>query len=129
MDIYIPKSVPTGLYQGTILIQENGATTYQIPVELSVRSFTLPDVSNAKAMLYTSYENINKRYLGEPYPDPSSPNFAASRLIRDRHFLIAHRHRISLIDNANADLAPELDQPPQEWLPRLDGSLFTAVNG
>ncbi|MFQ5605980.1 MAG: glycoside hydrolase domain-containing protein [bacterium] len=134
VDIYIPKTAPSGLYQGTVTIRENGSTTHEIPVELSVRNFTLPDVPNAKTMLFLGYEDINQRYLGEEYPDEGSANDANSRLIRDRHFLLAHRHRISLIDGNARSMAWDndgnpLDQPHPQWLPRLDGSLFTAANG
>lgn len=133
VDIYIPKTVPAGLYTGTVRIQENGSTTYEIPVELQVRNFTLPDVSSAKTMLFLGYEDINIRYRGEEYPEEGSANDAASRLIRDRHFQLAHRHKISLIDGNERSIAGEnwtqQDRPHPQWLPRLDGSLFTAING
>ena len=98
VDIYLPKSTPHGLYRGTVTIRENGSPTHQIPVELMVRSFTLPDEPHAKTMLFMGYEDVNARYLGIEYPDGGSPQDKASRLIRDRHFQLAHRHRISLID-------------------------------
>ncbi len=125
VDIYIPASALAGVYQGTVTVSENGATDHQIPVELTVRNFTLPDTPTAKTMLYIGYEDINLRYLGEEYPDAEH----VVRLLRDRHFMIAHRHRLSLID-ANDGLEDwSLDQPRPDWIPRLDGSLFTAAHG
>lgn len=47
VDIYIPKDAPAGLYTGQVRIQENGSTTHEVPVELRVRDFTLPDVPSA----------------------------------------------------------------------------------
>ena len=134
VDIYIPPSMPPGRYNGTVTIRENGTTLHQIPVELSVRGFTLPDVSHAKTMLFMGYEDINARYLDVDYPDEGSAQDNASRLIRDRHFQLAHRHRISLIDGNERsidwdDNGIPLDRPHPQWLPRLDGSLFTAANG
>lgn len=134
VDIYIPKSAPPGTYRGTVTIRENGSPTHQIPVELTVHAFTLPDVPHAKTMLYVGYEDINDRYLGIEEPEEGSADDNASHLIRDRHFQLAHRHRISLIDGGERSIASNnegdlLDRPHPEWLPRLDGSLFTAANG
>ncbi len=98
--------------------------THQVPVELRVRDFTLPDLPSSKTMLALGYEDINQRYFGDPYRDTGSSNGELSRLVRDRHALVAHRHRISLIGSE-----VETDQPASEWIPRLDGSLFTAANG
>lgn len=134
VDIYIPKSVPSGVYQGTVTIQENGSTSHKISVELSVRDFMLPDVPNTKTMVYLGYEDVNIRYLGEEYPEEGSANDNDSKLIRDRHFQLAHHHRISLIDGNERTISWDSqgvprDQPHPQWLPRLDGSLFTAADG
>ena len=43
VDMYIPKTSPSGIYQGTVAILENGAVTRSIPVVLTVQPFTLPD--------------------------------------------------------------------------------------
>ena len=134
VDIYIPKSAPSGIYMGTVSLWENGTSAGQIPVELSVRDFTLPDLPGAKTMLFLGYEDINSRYLSEVYPVEGSANDLNSRLIRDRHFLLARRHCISLIDGNERSIAQDnlgnpLDRPHPQWLPRLDGSLFTAANG
>jgi len=131
VDIYIPKDIQTGLYSGAVTVSENGTVTYQIPVELTVRDFTLPDVPNAKTMVYLGYEDINVRYLDEQDPETGTENASASKLIRDRHFLLAHRHRLSLIEwyEQETGWQWELDQPRAEYIPRLDGSLFTAAHG
>ncbi len=129
VDIHIPKNAPSGLYTGSVVICEQAKITHEIPVELTVRKFALPDVPNAKTMLVLGYEDINMRYLGEEYPSSGTSNDADSKIIRDRHFLMAHRHRISLIDSNDGSGDWQSDQPRPEWIPRLDGTLFTAVNG
>ena len=134
VDIYIPKTAPPGIYRGTFTIQENGSTTHEVPVELAVRGFTLPDQPHAQTMLFVGYEDLNARYLDEEYPEEGTANDNAARLIRDRHFQLAHRHRISLIDGSDRSVAADndgnlLDRPHAQWLPRLDGSLFTVANG
>ncbi len=123
-DIFIPKSSPPGLYTGHIDISSTENSTIQIPVELTVRNFTLPDKPSLKTMLVLGYEDINQRYLGEQYPSEAS-KLDMSRQILDKHFQLAHRHRISLIA-AEPDAQ---DQPNPNWLPRFSGKLFTASKG
>jgi len=107
--------MPTGFFLGTLTVRERGRATPRVPVRLEVRDFALPDLPSARTMLYYSAENINRRYLGEAYPsDPALLELA--HLIQDRHFLVAHRHRIALIDNG---YGPG-DHPPDEWLDRLE---------
>jgi len=123
-DIYIPKSAPPGEYTGTISITENGVLTWEIPIQLHVHDFILPDLSNARTMLYFSFESINDRYLGEPYPVPSTAVYTRSTQLADRHFQLAHRHKISLIDS----YIP-VEQMDEAWLARLNGELFTPERG
>ncbi|MDP3980306.1 MAG: DUF6067 family protein, partial [Chlamydiota bacterium] len=122
VDIYIPKNIPSGLYTGNIVVQEQGQTLYTIPVELNVRNFSLPDVPNAKTMLYLG-DDTASRYVGEPAiwtPEGQSLH----DLIRNRHFQMAHRHKIALIDSDYNDN----DRPSDPWIPRLSGALFTPQN-
>jgi len=127
-DIFVPKDAPAGDYSGTLQIVESGGEVRTILVELEVLNFVLPDEPNSKTMLYLGYMDTNLRYLGEAYPQ-GAYNKALSEKIRDRHFLIARRHKISLIDsNRGSDAWPH-DAPRPAWNSRLDGSLFTAENG
>jgi len=124
VDIYIPKDIPVGLYTGTVAIAEDGIVDYQVPVELTVRSFSLPELPSARTMLFISTENINHRYLGESYPDQGTALYQQSLEIADRHFQVAHRHRISLIDGYQSP-----DRMDEAWTDRLSGDLFTPANG
>lgn len=128
VDIYIPKEAPAGLYSGSLEVKTR-LDSYEIPVQLKVRNFTLPDIPTSQTMVYVGYDDVNLRYLGTEHPLPDSPEAKQSQLILDRHFMLAHRHRISLIgagefadDETNA-------APASGWLPRLDGSLFLHQNG
>ena len=126
-DIYIPKSTPAGIYNGTISIMEDGIVTWEAPISLQVRDFTLPDLPSARTMLYYSQENINDRYLGEEYPEPGSLAYAQGLELTDRHFQLAHRHKISLV--GNPDGYTPIEEMDQAWLPRLTGELFTPERG
>ena len=125
-DIYIPKTAPTGIYTGTVAITEGGTLTWQIPIRLRVRNFTLPDLPNARTMLVFSSENINDRYLGEDnaYPEPGTAVYTQSLELADRHFQLAHRHKISLIDGFD-----DTEQMDETWISRLNGELFTPARG
>lgn len=126
-DIYIPKNIPPGSYTGTVTISVGGAVTNTVPLQLQVNNFSLPDTPTAKTMLvYTPYE-VNERYFGVGYINPLGTQGPQSILIRDRHFMLAHRHKISLIDTNYEAVG---DAPASyEWTSRLDGSLFTSAKG
>jgi len=126
VDVYIPKTSPAGIYQGTVTITENKFATKQVPVQVQVRNFTLPDIPRAKTMLYLGFEDINRRYTGVFWPESGSPEDVTSKLVRDRHFLLAHRHRISLIDGNDGNW--NQDSPQPEWIPRFNGTLFSTAN-
>ncbi|MEK7672879.1 MAG: glycoside hydrolase domain-containing protein [Patescibacteria group bacterium] len=123
VDIYIPKNKPAGTYNGTIEISQNNKVVSTIPVELKVYDFTLPDMPNSKTMLSLGYGDINQRYMGEKWPNDTD-SLAKIKEIRDEHFKLAHRHKISLVDNDSLN-----DKPADQWLDRLSGDLFTAANG
>lgn len=127
-DIFIPKNAPAGQYTGTQIIRENNGVEHRVPITLEVKNFTLPDVPNSKTMLFLGYSDVNRRYLGEAYPS-NSTNISRSTAIRDKHFLVAHRHKISLIDTNDGAGAWSQDAPRPDWQPRLSGQLFTAANG
>lgn len=130
VDVYIPKSAAPGLYQGTVVVQENGVLLQSIPVQLKVYNFTLPDTPNSKTMVDFGSANINQRFLGSSWVNPTSAAGAKASLLRDRYVMLAHRHRISLIgDNSLDDCNSTADQPCPDWVPRLNGSLFTPSHG
>ncbi len=127
IDIFIPKTAPAGAYTGAVVLQEHGQTTLTIPVRLSVRNFALPDVPTTKTMLSLGYATVNERYLGIANPMPEYN--ATVTAIRNRHFQMAHRHKIALIDDDSSPNSWPNDSPRPEWIPRLNGSLFTSAQG
>jgi len=64
------------------------------------------------------------RHLGESWPNQPG-QLATSLLVTNRFFQMAHRHKLSLIAIEGATGY----SPGAEWIPRLNGSLFTAANG
>jgi len=127
-DITIPRDTAVGTYRGELTVLEAGTETHRIPLELDVWNLTLPDETQSKTMVVLGYGDINLRYLGDAWPNESEYG-DRGRAIRDRHFMMAHRHRIELIDSNVGPGVWNEDAPRPEWLPRLDGTLFTAENG
>lgn len=129
-DVYIPHGTAAGVYAGTLTVKQGGATLRNVPVELRVYDFALPDVPTAKTMLYFSASNVNRRHLGTAWADPATLEGTRARLLRDRHHQLAHRHRISLIgEDPSSDCGSTADRPCPESAARLDGTVFTAARG
>ena len=126
VDIYVPSSVPAGIYSGTIVVNADEMAARSIPVELEVMPFSLPDEPSLKTMLVISpAEDMAKRYVGVEYPsDPD--DLVVMKHVTDLHYQMAHRHRIELIEDADDNIN---DQPQADMLPRFNGELFTAENG
>lgn len=124
-DIYVPHAMTPGVYRGVVSIRARDMQTRDIPVQLLVTDWTLPELPSAKTMLYISQEDINERYIGRPYLDDAPVDvIQRSKKIIDRHFQMAHRHRISLIHEHTP-----LEEMDSLWQSRLDGSLFTPEFG
>jgi hypothetical protein len=123
-DIYIPKTAAPGNYVGTVTVTKDGATYCEIPITLTVRDFALPDVPNAKTMVFVDSETIGDRYLGEMYPDPGTEKYSGLIDLTNLHFQLAHRHKISLIDTP-----VPIEQMGEAWVSRLNGTLFTTAKG
>jgi hypothetical protein len=127
-DVYVPKTATPGVYHGMVTISENGATTQQIPVQLTVLPFALPDVPAAKTMLYYTQANIVRRLTGTTWVQPGSPESVKAQQAIDGMFQMAHRHKISLIGDDDS-ASSKLDVPSKPWVDRLNGNLFTAARG
>ncbi len=128
-DIYLPRGATAGLYTGAVTVVVNQQYTSTVPVSLRVLDFALPDVPSARTMVVLGFSDVNLRYVGEEYPDGDSANGRSAAQVRQRHFQLAHRHKLSLIDsNEDSDSWP-YDRPRPYWEPVLNGALFSATNG
>ena len=127
VDVYIPRTAAPGLYRGDVIVTQRGKETHRLPVELTVHDFALPDVPAARSMIFLG-DDSTLRYLGEGAGEQAWKG-AAFDTLRDKHFLLAHRHKLSLIDSDPGVSKWGQDAPRAAWLPRLDGSLFSARRG
>ena len=128
-DIYIPKDSAPGIYTGEVLVRVGGAVAYRVPVRLEVLNFALPDMPSSKTMVSTSYHDVAKRYTGVEYPNVGTEEDRLTKVVMRRQMLLAHRHKVSIIDdNSGAEAWPH-DQPRPYWRPALSGQLFTERYG
>ncbi|MFB3785695.1 MAG: hypothetical protein ACE15F_04930 [bacterium] len=119
LDVFVPKTIPAGLYQGTITIQGKAGDTFfhhAVPLELQVMDFTLPDD-------YHFIPSLNT--YGQPFRD-------ASRTME--YFQTAHRHRCLCESfNPKPPFQGRGEQVKIDWMaydetlsPFLDGTAFTS---
>ncbi len=106
IDVYTGKGLPAGIYDGAVRLRA-GDSFRDIPVELELFDFELPDENSMSAMLYFEPEQLDLYQRGG---------------IEDRFHRFAHRNRVELV---YAYDAPSV----QASMDRFDGSAFTAAAG
>ena len=127
-DVYIPRNIPSGTYQGSVSIRENGNATHTVPITLDVQPFTLPDNPSAKTMVNLDTTDIEWRYVtgAGGYANWQSSDGKRIAAITDRYYQLFHRHKLSLIGENEC---PANDKPCDTSLPRLTGTLYTGNFG
>jgi len=110
-DIYVKKSLPAGIYTGTITVTVGGSPVATVPLTLEVLNFTLPDENHYQSMVFYSGDGIRPRYgLTTSTQWPMLLEFNK----------MAHRHRLDLIGEGSGG---EIDNMPGV----LSGSAYTAA--
>ena len=95
IEIYTAKDLPAGMYDGSITVSADGETR-EVPVELEIFDFTLPDANSMHAMLY--YESGQPdRYHGTGGTNSLDPAYQR----------IAHRNRVEFVTTYNETKAAE----------------------
>jgi hypothetical protein len=126
VDIYIPKNSAPGKYTGKLTVLEGKTVTKEIPVELTVRNFSLPDEPSAKTMLFFSLSDVGRRMTGVKFVDIGTKEFAVAEKAGIAALQIAHRHKISLLTDWGAQ---DKDEPSATLASALTGKLFTPERG
>jgi hypothetical protein len=106
IEIYTARDLPAGVYAGTIAVNTDGKTT-NIPVELELFDFTLPDDASMRAMVY--YES-------------SQPELYQGRNLDNRYYRFAHRQRIELVQGYSIAAV-------KASMGRFRGGDYTKANG
>lgn len=124
-DIYIPKDAPDGLYTGILTVSLNNQSVKQIPVRLTVRKFSLPDVPSAKTMLVVD-NSVGYRASGVRFPDVGDPNYTINQQVLGNAWKIAHRHKISVVTD---QYVYPINHPSDLAISALNGTLFGSKSG
>jgi len=59
------KTAASGLYTGTVKVSFSNGQIIELPVQLTVRNFVLPETPSSKTMVFLGYKDIAKRYTGK----------------------------------------------------------------
>ena len=106
IEIYLGRDLPAGIYHGHLNVSADG-TAIDVPVELELFDFTLPDVNSLPAMVYY---------------DRAQPALYHGRDLDAVYHRFAHRHRIELVHEYGCDAA-------NAAMSRLRGEDFTPERG
>jgi hypothetical protein len=107
IEVYIDRKQPAGIYKGFLTVTDAGKSRAQLPVELQVYDFTLPDENALTVMAYFQPEQV-LLYHGV---DLSSA-----------YHRFAHRHRVEFA----TEESPESFRNARS---RFDGSAYSAAQG
>lgn len=105
-EVYTPRDLPAGIYRGTVTINVGDQAT-QLPVELQVYDFTLPDQNTMMSMLFFQSGQVVK-YQGAN--------------LDDRYHRFAHRHRVELVNAYSPEAV-------RRNIGRFNGQDFTKEKG
>lgn len=119
VDLYIPKSAPPGLYNGTMAITEEGILRFLVPVSLRVYGFTLSDTTHIPNTGYLQdYDVASRHRLPLAYETTTYHNMVK------RYMAFGKRHRL------NIQRGWQTPQNHWAFLKEIyTGSYFTPVNG
>jgi hypothetical protein len=106
IEVYTPRDLPAGRYDGVITVTADGAA-HRLPLELEVFGFALPDANSLDVMVY--YE-------------PSQPELYHGRSLDPVYHRFAHRFRLELV-HAYDEAAVRARRG------RFDGTDFTPAAG
>src|SRR5215813_3319538 len=106
IEIYTARDLPAGVYTGKVTVNTDGKTT-NIPVELELFDFTLPDENSMSAMVY--YER-------------AQPELYQGRNLDAEYHRFAHRQRIELVHGYSIPAV-------KDAMGRFNGQDFTRAHG
>jgi hypothetical protein len=121
-DIYLGKTLASGLYTGTITVKEGVSTSTTIPVSVRVRNYELPDEPSFKTMAYMSNYNIAYRHHGEHFPSHETEPYLTTR---KRYMQMLHRHGVTPIGDDNVTS----ESPYSDHVMALNGTLYANATG
>jgi hypothetical protein len=95
VDIFIPKNVTSGSFNGKATVNISGKVIFTIPIHLKVYDFILPDSTHIKNMFALSPSDLAKRH---GVVTGSSPYYQ----LEAKYHQMAHRHRFNLVRSVSS---------------------------
>jgi hypothetical protein len=137
IDFFIPKDTEAGLHTGTLTIKEGETTLQEIPIELIVRDFTLPDQHYVKSWGLVEPTHVFGVVPGfAAYPNYSGASESEKqRLVNHwRNFqLMLHKHGMAYGNGSTSKAPTSFGTVPEttyiDWDRILSGELFTSEFG
>jgi len=106
VEVYVGRDLAAGTYEGTLTVTADGQAR-ELPVELRVFGFALPDANSLPVMVYF---------------EPDQPELYQGRNLDPAYHRFAHRHRVELV-HAYDEAKVETHRG------RFDGRDFTPASG
>ncbi len=131
VEIHVPAGTPTGLYHGTLVVTaqgSHGTPTQSIPVDVHVRSFTLPSTSTLRSNVRLGVDEICRAHgdtVGVWCPDQVA--FRRWARLYGR-YLLDHRissylpDALSLLSDGSPDYATSEARFAADYGPLIDGT-------
>lgn len=119
IDISLPRDqnkFSPGIYNGIVQIWQKGKFVKEIPLEITLLPYYLPDENQTNIWMYTG--NIYAYY-------PELSHQQVDKMIKFE----GHRHRIDIEGGFAANQSPFSNEIMNNYLPYLDGSAYTPANG
>jgi hypothetical protein len=119
VDVSLPrdqKNFPAGKYFSRVQVLQNGKVIKEIPLEITLFPFYLPDENHANIWVFSS--DVYSYFPG-----------LSKKQVDDMLKFEAHRHRIDLAGGFEVNDIPFDPAKMNGYKPYLDGSAFTPLNG
>lgn len=126
-DVYASSLLASGTYYALATVKQGVNISTQVPVQLLIYNFKLPDQPTYKGITYFSTYNVNYRHEGDHFPSPAQD----VQTTRDRYAQGLKRHKMTVIGDSasNCCTACSSHKPCPEFEQRLSGTLYTATSG
>jgi hypothetical protein len=130
IDIYVPRDAAPGVYTGAIEVRVGGDSLKRVPVTLQVMPFALPDQPTAKTMIPLDPYDLAHRFTGKRYPDPGQREYDQALVVRQQHFKLARRHKLTLAGGEYPNETRDSVAPPSAaYVEMLKGNSFDEAHG
>ena len=131
IDIHVDKLQAVGLYVGVLTITDSNDAVQTIPIELTVRTTTLPDQNTQFNGAFIPSSVVGERFTGERFPNVPSAEHTTDENVKDLCYQALRQHGLDPVgdDSKTPGSTQPTPTPDAREADRLLGTLFTAARG